>query len=156
MKKVIKYLIIPSVVLSCIQCISDVKIGAPDYSYSIKASKKKNTFISEYKPLQVYYTENNETYNIGEVFSEHASKIKNSNRELEILQNVYLMIRLDKSVKVDMNTTYENGKGEKIGMGYTNECIFYEMSPEEQKEDTIKLYFINSDNRQLMQFVKIN
>ncbi len=156
MKKNIKYFIMPIFFMLCLQyCISDVKVGIPYYSPSIEISKNKKTFISRYKPLQSYYQENKEDYKIVEVWSENASRIKNNNRELEILPNVYLMIRLDKNVMVDMNTAYENDKGEKIGMGYTNEKMFYEMNQEEQKQDTIKLYFINNNYSQLLQFVKI-
>lgn len=155
-KQIIKYLtffVIPS---SFVQSCNDVKVGIPDYSYSVKNSKKKNTFISRYKSSPIHYIENNKTYTIGEVWSEYATVIKNKKRELKILPNIYLMIRLDENIMPDMNTIYKNGKGEKVGMGYTNGTMFYELNGDEQKEDTIKLYFFNNNRRQLIKFVKTN
>lgn len=155
MKKIIKYFSFSSIFILYVQCISDVKVGVPYYSTSIEVSKKRNIFISKYKHLQNYYQENNENYKIVEVWSENASNIKNSNGELQVSQNIYLMIKLDKNILVDMNTTYENSKGEKIGMGFTSEKMFYELNKEEQNKDTIKLHFINNNNNQLLQFVKV-
>lgn len=93
-----------------------------------------------------------------EAWSEKESFIKNKDMDLDIKANIRFMIRFDKDFN-GINDIIETKKTltDKLNVcGFTNEKMFFTMSPEEQKGDTIKLYFINNNHSQLMQFVKIN
>ncbi|WP_066435274.1 hypothetical protein [Chryseobacterium sp. CCH4-E10] len=159
MKKAIKYLIIPSILLFYIQsCISDVKVGAPYYSSSIEISKKEKIFVSKYRPIINEYIQNGKKYKILEVWSEKESYIKNADMDLDIKDNIRFIIRFDKDFG-GINDIIETKKRltDKLNVcGFTNKKMFFIISSKEQRKDTIKLYFINNNHNQLMQFVKIN
>ena len=114
-------------------CVNDVKTGIPMFSYNIKESKKDKLFINEYSISKTRFNINKTTYKILEAWSENAWAYKNANEEKYKLKYNNFLIRFNQN-HIDKILS-------KGGYGLTNEKIFFRLTEEEMKKDTIKLYF---------------
>lgn len=154
-KKKVIVLIISSIFIfySFIGCHTDIKLETANNSYNIKESIKHGFFISKYIASKSTFNLNDTIYKINETWTEHEWEYKNDDLELGKTGRINFIIHFEND-RVE-RIVYKKDDFSQNGMGWTNHKLFFHVTENEIKKDTMKLYFfIKKDTIPVLFFKK--
>lgn len=151
--KLVNFVLFNLIFCNLISCHNyDIKIGTPKSTYNIKQSIEKGFFISQYIPSKKIFNINDTIYKINETWVEKEWTIKNEDLELVTTGKINFIIRFENEW-VD-RIDYRRSDFTYNGMGWTNNKMIFQLTGDEIKQDTMKLYFLIDRDTIPIEFIK--